>query len=128
MTETADAAAAGAAPKLTMRDRHRLMTREHLMTAALEAFAERGYVAVTIDDIVRRAGVGRATFYLHFDSKAAVLRELRDTRMTVWTEEHAPRGGESGALDPCLLREGGRFLHVRPGALHSLASGARRRP
>ena len=96
MTETADAAAAGAAPKLTMRDRHRLMTREHLMTAALEAFAERGYVAVTIDDIVRRAGVGRATFYLHFDSKAAVLRELRDTRMTVWTEEHAPRGGESG--------------------------------
>jgi AcrR family transcriptional regulator len=58
-----------------MRDRHRLMTREHITGAALEAFAERGYVAVTIDDIVRRAGIGRATFYLHFDSNAAVLRE-----------------------------------------------------
>lgn len=86
----------GAAAKLTMRDRHRLMTRDHIMTAALEAFAERGYVAVTIDDIVRRAGVGRATFYLHFDSKAAVLRELRNTRMTVWSQQDAPRGGKSG--------------------------------
>lgn len=79
-----------------MRDRHRLMTREHITGAALEAFAERGYVAVTIDDIVRRAGIGRATFYLHFDSKAAVLRELRDARMTVWSQQDAPRGGRSG--------------------------------
>ncbi|MFV8053258.1 TetR/AcrR family transcriptional regulator [Mycobacterium sp. 48b] len=84
------------APKLTMRDRHRIMTREHIMAAALEAFAERGYVQVTIDDIVRRAGIGRATFYLHFDSKAAVLRELRNTRMTVWSQQDAPRGGPSG--------------------------------
>lgn len=79
-----------------MRDRHRLMTREHITGAALEAFAERGYVAVTIDDIVRRAGIGRATFYLHFDSKAAVLRELRDARMTVWSQQDAPQAGTSG--------------------------------
>ncbi|OMC06039.1 hypothetical protein A5733_18435 [Mycobacterium sp. NS-7484] len=97
MTETThvDDTDAGA-PKLTMRDRHRIMTREHIMAAALEAFGERGYVAVTIDDIVRRAGIGRATFYLHFDSKAAVLRELRNTRMMVWSQQDAPRGGKSG--------------------------------
>lgn len=86
----------GAPTKLTMRDRHRIMTRDHIQAAALEAFAERGYVAVTVDDIVRRAGIGRATFYLHFDSKAAVLRELRNTRMTVWAQQDAPRGGPSG--------------------------------
>jgi AcrR family transcriptional regulator len=91
MTETTSAA-----PKLTMRDRHRIMTRDHILSAALEAFAERGYVAATIDDIVRRAGIGRATFYLHFDSKAAVLRELRNTRMTVWSQQDAPRGGKAG--------------------------------
>lgn len=85
-----------ATTKLTMRDRHRLLTRDHILTAALEAFAERGYVAATIDDIVQRAGIGRATFYLHFDSKAAALRELRNTRMTVWSEQDAPRGGSSG--------------------------------
>ena len=27
----------GGAPKLTMRDRHRILTREHIMAAALEA-------------------------------------------------------------------------------------------
>ncbi len=91
MTETTNTAT-----KLTMRDRHRLLTRDHILTAALEAFAERGYVAATIDDIVQRAGIGRATFYLHFDSKAAVLRELRNTRMTVWSQQDAPRGGTSG--------------------------------
>jgi AcrR family transcriptional regulator len=85
-----------AAPKLTMRDRHRILTRDHILAAALEAFAERGYVGVTIDDIVRRAGIGRATFYLHFDSKAAVLRELRNTQMQVWSQQDAPRGGKSG--------------------------------
>src|SRR3954469_1670149 len=85
-----------AAPKLTMRDRHRILTRDHILAAALEAFAERGYVGVTIDDIVRRAGIGRATFYLHFDSKAAVLRELRTTQMQVWSQQDAPRGGKSG--------------------------------
>lgn len=93
MTDTTEAA-----PKLTMRDRHRLMTRDHILAAALEAFAERGYVAVTIDDIVRRAGIGRATFYLHFDSKAAVLRELRDTRMAVWTQADAPRKGSRSSI------------------------------
>ncbi|OBI02947.1 hypothetical protein A5715_08685 [Mycolicibacter heraklionensis] len=97
MTESTLAGETGeTAPRLTMRDRHRIMTRDHIMAAALEAFAERGYVAVTIDDIVRRAGIGRATFYLHFDSKAAVLRELRNTRMTVWSAQDAPRGGRSG--------------------------------
>jgi len=84
------------APKLTMRDRHRILTREHILAASLEVFAERGYVAVTVEDIARRAGIGRATFYLHFDSKAAVLRELRNTRMTVWSERDAPRGGRHG--------------------------------
>ena len=87
---------ADTAPKLTMRERHRIMTRDQIMASALEAFAERGYVAATVDDIVGRAGIGRATFYLHFDSKAAVLRELRNTRMTVWSEQDAPRGGPAG--------------------------------
>lgn len=93
MTETATTPT-----KLTMRDRHRLLTRDHITTAALEAFAERGYVATTVDDIVQRAGIGRATFYLHFDSKAAVLRELRDSAMTVWSQQEAPRGGSRPSI------------------------------
>lgn len=71
-------------PRLSMRERQRNLTRQSILDASLEAFADRGYFATTVDDIVQRAGIGRATFYLHFDGKATVLRNLRDARMVEW--------------------------------------------
>jgi AcrR family transcriptional regulator len=46
--------------------------RETLLAAAREAFAEGG-VAVGVDQIARRAGVGPATLYRHFPSKAELI-------------------------------------------------------
>ena len=43
--------------------------RERLLRAAVAAIAEKGYPAVTVADIVRRAKVSRAAFYLHFRSR-----------------------------------------------------------
>jgi AcrR family transcriptional regulator len=40
--------------------------RERLLRAAVAAVAEKGYPAVTVADIVRRARVSRAAFYFHF--------------------------------------------------------------
>ena len=40
--------------------------RERLLRAAVAATADKGYPAVTVADIVRRAKVSRAAFYLHF--------------------------------------------------------------
>ena len=54
---------------LSLREQHRVFTRERLIQGALEVFAHKGYVAATIDDIVAAAGASRATFYLHFHSK-----------------------------------------------------------
>ncbi|WP_454883189.1 TetR/AcrR family transcriptional regulator [Sphingomonas oryzagri] len=42
------------------------------MKAAAAAFLELGYDATRISDIVARAAVAQGTFYLHFESKAAV--------------------------------------------------------
>lgn len=57
-------------------------TREALVRATAVAFARDGYLATTPAAIAERAGVTRATFYHHFDSKAdafsAVLRDLVD--------------------------------------------------
>ncbi|GEK81630.1 TetR/AcrR family transcriptional regulator [Agrococcus baldri] len=41
--------------------------------AALELFLERGYDAVSVDDIARRAGVSRGTVFSYCDSKADAL-------------------------------------------------------
>jgi AcrR family transcriptional regulator len=43
--------------------------RERLLRAAVAAIADKGYPAVTVADIVRRAKVSRAAFYLHFRSR-----------------------------------------------------------
>jgi AcrR family transcriptional regulator len=50
-------------------DRRAQRTREQLQRALVELIAERGYDAITIQDIVDRAELGRTTFYLHYNSK-----------------------------------------------------------
>jgi AcrR family transcriptional regulator len=60
-------------PALGRRDRKRLETRNVLAAVALELFAERGFDAVTVNDIADRADVDPSTFYRHFGSKEAVI-------------------------------------------------------
>jgi AcrR family transcriptional regulator len=43
--------------------------RTRLLEAIGRAVAERGYAGATIDDVVRRAGVSKKTFYDHFADK-----------------------------------------------------------
>jgi AcrR family transcriptional regulator len=43
--------------------------RERLLRATVAAIADKGYPKVTVADIVRRAKVSRAAFYLHFRSR-----------------------------------------------------------
>ncbi|WP_369201038.1 ScbR family autoregulator-binding transcription factor [Streptomyces sp. PU-14G] len=44
-------------------------TRRAVLEAAAEVFAERGYAAATVADILTRAGVTKGALYFHFDSK-----------------------------------------------------------
>lgn len=48
--------------------------------AALEEYAERGWSGFTIDGVARRAGVGKSTIYLRWDSKDALLTHAVDSR------------------------------------------------
>jgi AcrR family transcriptional regulator len=43
--------------------------RERILVAMAEVVAKRGYQGATIERIVKRAGVSRATFYEHFDNR-----------------------------------------------------------
>jgi AcrR family transcriptional regulator len=52
--------------------------RLQLLRCARDAFAEHGYQAVTVDDVVAAANVARGTFYLYFPDKRAVLDALVD--------------------------------------------------
>ncbi|MDF5759132.1 TetR/AcrR family transcriptional regulator [Spongiactinospora sp. TRM90649] len=72
---------------------------ERILDAAAEILASWGYARVTIDDVARRAGVGKGTIYLHFATKeelflnvvmrsqfrliARLVEDLRDDPATV---------------------------------------------
>src|SRR5580698_5089801 len=61
-------------PQKTL-DRRTERTLNALMTAFVAEVLERGYEAVSVEDIVGRANVGRSTFYMHYKSKDDLLRE-----------------------------------------------------
>jgi len=48
-------------------------TRQMLDHAFLELLAEKGFDAISVQDVTARAGVNRATFYAHFQDKFALL-------------------------------------------------------
>jgi len=50
--------------------------KQQLLECALKLFAEKGYHATTVADIVRKAGVARGTFYLYFKDKRDLFQEL----------------------------------------------------
>jgi len=50
--------------------------REQVLEVAAEVFARKGYRSAAVTDIVEGAGIGRGTFYLHFDSKKDVFLDL----------------------------------------------------
>lgn len=60
----------------TLRDQQRQLTRQRILQAAREAFTAIGVAAVTVDQIARDAGISRATLYLHFPNKEAILVAL----------------------------------------------------
>ncbi len=63
-------------PKGTTQRRPR--TRAALLKAALEAFAEHGFQATTIEQVCARAGYTRGAFYSNFTSKDELFLELFD--------------------------------------------------
>ncbi|MGV9867161.1 TetR/AcrR family transcriptional regulator [Rhodococcus koreensis] len=61
---------------MTLREEQKLLTRRKLVEAARTVFEQNGYANSAIDEITRRAGASRATFYLHFENKPAILLEV----------------------------------------------------
>jgi AcrR family transcriptional regulator len=71
-------------------DRRVEKTRTALLEALLELIVEKGYEQTTVQDVLDRANVGRATFYTHYFNKKDLL--LR--RMSVFRLDVAPADGD----------------------------------
>lgn len=58
---------------LSRHERRRQQTRKLLIETTVQLVLEKGYEAITIQDITDRADLGRGTFYIHFKDKEDVL-------------------------------------------------------
>lgn len=67
------ATAPSTAPRISAR---RQATRDRVLEAASEVFAERGFHGATVEDICERAGFTRGAFYSNFSSKDDLVVEL----------------------------------------------------
>lgn len=66
--------------------------RQRLIAAATDLFRRAGFVAVTVDEICRQAGVTKGAFFHHFESKEALAHECLAAwdRMAQGLEQGAP--------------------------------------
>ncbi|MFJ8605178.1 ScbR family autoregulator-binding transcription factor [Streptomyces shenzhenensis] len=64
------------------RQERAVRTRRAVVEAAASVFAERGYAAATIAEILERAGVTKGALYFHFDSKEALARGVIEEQTT----------------------------------------------
>jgi AcrR family transcriptional regulator len=62
--------------RVLLRQKRSINTRNAIVRAARQLWAEKGYAETTVDDLCELAGVGRSTYYLHFESKERLLIEL----------------------------------------------------
>jgi AcrR family transcriptional regulator len=63
-----------------------------MLDTALELFSEHGYLGVRVEDIAKRSGVSRATFYKHFSEREQILAELFE-RLLGTASEQEPGSG-----------------------------------
>ena len=80
-------------PLPNRRERRRVETRERIYRAALQIFAERGYLETTVEDITEAADVGKGTFFNYFPTKEHVLATYGEQRVAAI--EHALKKARS---------------------------------
>jgi AcrR family transcriptional regulator len=57
-------------------DRNSKNSKQVILDAATQVFAEKGFDGSRVDEIARRAGVNKALLYYYFESKDKILEEL----------------------------------------------------
>lgn len=112
-------------PGAKATDRRVRRTRQSIRAAVVDLCAERDFGSLTIEDILDRADIARATFYAHYRTKEDVLvdiaMDLAGDR-AAWVAEFDSAGGEAFTGDP--LRSIFEHAEKYAGAYRIILGGA----
>lgn len=102
----------------TVRQRQREATRERILEAAVETFAEQGFLGASTREIARRAGTNQGLITYHFQSKDELWRAAVDS---IFERLGSPLAERLDALELADPRERAREAirqYVRFAAAH----------
>ena len=97
----------------TTIDRRVTRSRETLHQALLSLIMEKGYEAITVEEICERANVGRSTFYAHFTSKDDLKRRGLEHLRRELIEQQKSASNLTGMNVPGLAFTLTMFEHAR---------------
>ena len=89
------------------QDRRSQRTYHLVSTAMMELLAETRYDAITVQDILDRANIGRSTFYAHYYDKEDVLASITEQMLDLFSQgmQQAETGpgtfARPGAISTC---------------------------
>ncbi len=72
---------------MNKRQESALKTKRNLITAGLELIKENGFDAINVEDITKKAGVAKGTFYVYFKRKQDIVMEISRTPFCEIAEE-----------------------------------------
>lgn len=103
---------------MTTREEQREATRDRIVTAALAAFAEKGFRGASTRDIAQRAGTNQGLITYHFKSKDELWRAAADRIFGLLRERLAAQLEAADAGDPKERRREAIRAYVRFAAAH----------
>ncbi|HRS97043.1 MAG TPA: TetR/AcrR family transcriptional regulator [Smithella sp.] len=62
--------------KIRKKEKEKELRRNNILKAARRLFFDRGFKAVTVDDIAEKAGVSKGSIYLCFESKEEIYAQI----------------------------------------------------
>ena len=79
-------------------DRRVARTRALLQDALIALIPQRGYAAVTVEEICAEANVGRSTFYAHYTGKDDLRRATIDAHIQALSDRHVGAASPSACF------------------------------
>jgi AcrR family transcriptional regulator len=78
------------------------LTRERILEAATELFAQRGYAGTGVDRLAERSGIAKTAIYYHFGNKEGLLAAVLARAAAVWIENIRRAAERAGTPEEAL--------------------------
>ncbi len=106
---------APAAPRQCNVDRRVRRTQQAIVQALIELLFEKRYDAITIQNLLDRADVGRSTFYSHYRGKDDLLLRSFEHMLESLDQGMQHDGSDTGRVAPVreLFQHVGEFKHIQ---------------